>query len=235
MNPSPGNLECTNCAPDTKGIFCGLQPSMLESISQNKITNIYKRGQNLFLQGNPAFGLYCINKGKVKVSKSGPDGRESIVRIASAGDIIGHRAIFSHQNYTATATALEETHICFIHKDLLFETLQASPGFALRIIEKLSREMGEAEERSASMFHKNVRERLAAFFLKMKNEYGIKDNNRTRLDIKLSREEIGSIIGTAPETVIRLIAEFKETGLIAQEGKTLYVVSEKGLREFANL
>ncbi len=71
----------------------------LDLLSKNKTPNTYRKGQTLFMQGNPSFGLYCIGKGNVKVLIVNNEGKESIVRIASPGSIVGHRSIFAHQPY----------------------------------------------------------------------------------------------------------------------------------------
>jgi CRP-like cAMP-binding protein len=229
------HLNCETCESRGKGIFCDLEHGPLNEVSHHKVTNTYKKGQVIFYQGNPPFGLYCINNGKIKITKTGNDGKESIVRLAGGGDVLGHRSLFSSENYTATATAMEDTTICFLDKKFIFKAIQDQPSIALNIIQKLSREMGSAEAKNASMYQKNVRERLAELFLTLKKTYGVQEGNRTRLDIKLTREEIASMIGTASETVIRFITEFKDEGLIEQEGKTIYVINEEKLLEFANL
>jgi len=227
--------NCENCASKDKGIFCELSSLVLQDISQNKVMNTYKKGQIIFYQDNPPLGLYCLSSGKIKVTKTGSDGKESIVRLAKAGDILGHRSLFSQSHYTATATTLEETTICFIDKKYILRAIEQNPSIALNIIQKLSKEMGAAETKSASMFQKNVRERLAELLLGLADSYGIHENNKIRLDIKLTREEMASMIGTASETIIRFMSEFKEEGLISQEGKTIYITNEPALIELANI
>lgn len=198
------------------------------------MTNHYLKGQTLFFQGAPPFGLYCIHDGKVKITKTGPEGKESIVRIARPGDILGHRSLFSRQNFTGTATALEDTAVCFFDKKLIYEALQAHPSISLHIIERLSKEMGAAQNMNASLSQKTVRERLAELLLSLRANYGIQEEDRIKLDIRITRIEIASMIGTASETVIRFISEFKNEGLIHQEGKTIYLLKEDGLRKAAN-
>lgn len=228
--------NCENCQSRDKGIFCNLEKSELSVVSENKVTNVYKRGQTIFFQGNPPFGLYCISNGKIKVTRTGNDGKESIVRIAGAGDVLGHRSLFSKENYTATATVIEDSTICFLDKNFIYSALHKNPEIALTIIEKLSHDMGIAEARSASMSQKNARERLAALFLSFEESYGIKTaDGRIKIDIKLSREEMASLVGTAPETIIRLITEFKDEGILTQEGKTLFISNKAKLTDFANL
>jgi CRP-like cAMP-binding protein len=229
------NIDCEHCDARGKGIFCELETLALDEVSERKVMNAYKKGHTIFFQGNPPFGLYCINSGKIKISKIGNDGKESIIRIASGGDVLGHRSLFSNENYTATATVIEDAAICFIDKKFIYKAIKDEPSVALNLIQKLSREMGSAEARSASMSQKNVRERLAELLLILRKTYGVEENGRVKLDIKLTREEIASMVGTANETVIRFISEFKDEGLIEQEGKSIYIVNEDKLLDFANL
>lgn len=229
------HVNCEHCESRGKGIFCELEAAALTEVSTSKVMNTYKKGHTIFFQGNPPFGLYCVNSGKIKVSKIGGDGKESIIRIASGGDVLGHRSLFSNENYTATATVIEDAAICFIDKKFIYKAIAEKPSVAIRLIQKLSLEMGSAESRTASLSQKTVRERLAELLLMLAKSYGIVEKNRTRLDIKLTREELASMVGTANETVIRFISEFKDEGLIEQEGKVIYILDHEKLLEFANL
>lgn len=229
------SLCCKDCPAKSKSIFCELESPALDQISDKKNTNTYKKGSTIFHDGNPSFGLYCVNSGRIKVSKIGNDGKEVIVRIANDGDILGHRSLFSNENYTATAKIIEDSTICFFDKNYIFEVIQHEPTVAMHLIKRLSLAMGEAESKSASIIQKNVRGRLAEMLLGLKKTYGITEGNKTRLNITLTREELASMVGIANETAIRLISEFKEDGLIIQNGKSIYIADEDKLIEYANM
>lgn len=229
------NVGCESCVSRKKGIFCELEHTALAEVSNTKIMNTFKKGQIIFHQGNPSFGLYCVYSGKIKITRIGNDGKESIIRIASGGDVLGHRNLFSNENYTATASALEDATICFLDKNFILKSIKEQPSIALNIIQKLSRDMGSAESKNTSMVQKNVRERLAELLITFSESYGVPEKNKIKLDIKLTREEIANMIGTATETVIRFMTEFKDEGLIEQDGKTIYVIDKQRLLEFANL
>ena len=94
-------LNCHSCAGRKKGVFCDLHGEALQDLDDQKNSNMYKKGQNLFLEGNPPFGLYCVHNGKIKITKMGSDGKETIVRLAGAGDLLGHRSLFSCRPATA--------------------------------------------------------------------------------------------------------------------------------------
>lgn len=228
-------LHCEDCGAKDKGVFCDLEAATLTEVDGHKISNVYKKGQTLFFQGNPPHGLYCVSTGKIKVSKIGPDGKESIVRIASAGDVIGHRSLFTNELYNATASAIEDSHICFIDKQYILKLVAKDPSVALNLIQNLSHDLGVAENKVASLSQKNVRERLAELLLSLKETFGVKEEKGIRLDIKLTREEMASLIGVANETLIRFLTELKDENIIDQNGKILYILDEKKLLEFANL
>jgi CRP-like cAMP-binding protein len=228
-------LKCDNCPSHGAGIFCQLTNTELDDVSKHKVVNTYKKGQTLFVQGNPPFGMYCISTGNIKVTQVGEDGKESIVRIASAGDVLGHRSLFTEQYYNATATALDDCSVCFIDKKYIMKLVSEQPTVSMNLITKIGEDLGAAEKRISSFSQKNVRERLAELLLLLKESHGEKEGSRVKLNIKLTREEMASIIGTASETLIRFMSELKQEGFIEQEGKTIFISNEEGLLDFANI
>lgn len=229
------NASCENCPSRGEGIFCDLDLDTTQDVTHQKITNTYKKGQTLFVQGNHPFGIYCISTGNIKLTKTGPDGKETIVRIAQGGDILGHRSLFTDDNYSATATAMEDTEVCFIDKKFILKMIENNPSVALNIINKLSRDMGSAEKKLSSLHQKNVRERLAELIVSLKTTHGVKEHGRWKIDLKLTREEMATIIGTANETLIRFMTEFKDAGILEQEGKTIFIKDEEMLLDWANI
>ena len=115
MSKQPA-LQCQSCPALGKGIFCELEHQALKNVSDHKVTNTYQKGQTLFVQGNPPYGMYCVSSGNIKITQVASDGKESIVRIATKGDVIGHRSIFTDQYYQATATAIDSAQVCFLDK-----------------------------------------------------------------------------------------------------------------------
>jgi len=238
----PGNSKkiaryesCEDCPSLGQGIFCELESLSLSDVSKHKVTNIFKKGQTLFVEGNPPFGLYCVATGNIKISKMSAEGKETIVRLATMGDIIGHRSIFTDQYYSATATAMEDSSVCFIDKKYILKLVREQPSVACSLITKLGRDLGAAENKLSSFSKKNVRERVAELLLLLKESHGILEDHGWRLQLKLSREEMASLVGTATETLIRFVSELKDEGVIEQDGKSIVILDEEKLIEFANL
>ncbi len=207
----------------------------MQRINLHKTCVTYKKGQNIFYEGTRPTGIYCMNEGKVKVFKNNIQGKEYIIYIAKPGDFLGYRALMGEELYAATATVLEDAKICFIPKEIFFEILQKNPAFMKKVVKAVCHEMGIMEDRMAEVAHKSVRERLAANLLMLKETYGMEGEGSTLIDIALSREDLAAIVGTATETVIRLLSEFKNDGLIAFEGKKIRVVDSRKLAKQADL
>ena len=228
-------VVCEHCPSKDEGIFCELHNPALQHITEHKVASTYKKGQTLFIQGNHPYGLFCISKGNIKLTKVGPDGKESIVRLVTGGDVLGHRSLFTDDNYGATATAMDDVEVCSLDRKYILGVMQNNPSVSMQIINKLSRDMGIAEAKLTSLHQKNVRERLAELLLSLKVSHGVKDGNRIKIDMKLTREEMATMIGTANETLIRFMTEFKEAGILTQEGKVIYITNEEELLNWANL
>lgn len=180
-------------------------------------------------------GLYCVHSGKVKITKNDSNGKETIVRIIGSGGVAGHRSLFSKTPNKASATVLEEGVICFVSKKTILDLIKSDPRLSFNIIDKVSNDMGAAEDRLASMAKKSIKERFAETLLLLNESFGLKEKDRTRLDIKLTREELGSMIGAASENVSRLISEFKTLGYLEEAGKEIYLLNVSAIESEASL
>ena len=114
------NVDCALCPSRTKSVLCHLNAAELTRIDDNKTCIIYKKGQTILHENGHPLGIYSIYDGKVKIVRSGNEGKDQIVRLVKTGDIFGYRALFSNTRYNASAIALEDSRICFIPRDAFF-------------------------------------------------------------------------------------------------------------------
>lgn len=225
------HLDCTHCDMRGKSIFCDLKEQGLQKLSDNKCMGSYKKGETVYLQGTAPSGLYCVHAGKVKLTSTSNDGKSTIISIVVPGQLFGHKNVFNNENYQTTATAIEESKVCYIDKKFFFNLLQEEPTVSLQLVSHLAREMGAAEKSISDLTQKTVRARLATFLLDSAKNFGIERNGKINLDIKLTREELASIIGGATETMIRLMTELKDEGIISQDGKTIIILDQQALKD----
>jgi CRP/FNR family transcriptional regulator len=202
--------------------------------NESKTCVSYKKGQILFHEGGHPLGMFCINQGKIKLSHSGQDGKEQIVRMAKEGDVLGYRALLSNERYNATAVALDDTEVCFIPKDAFFTVLKTNLNLSLEIIKMLALELRWAEQTITGLAQKPVRERMAEALLFLKETYGFEADEAT-INVTLSREDIANLVGTATETAIRLLSEFKHDKIVEFVGKKIKILDIKKLVRTANV
>lgn len=226
--------SCEFCQTRTESVFCNLSDNELAVLSSQKYCNYYQKGQNIFTEGNMPSGLYCINSGKVKIYQRGYEGKEQIIRLAKNGDILGYRALISGEGYSATATAIEDSKICLIPKEVFYELLQSNAEITKSMMKLLANELKDAESKITNLAQKPVIERLAEALLMLKEYYGNQEDDNS-LNINITREEIANIIGTATETAIRLLSELKKEGILDLSGKKITIINNDSLMKLANL
>jgi CRP/FNR family transcriptional regulator len=227
-------LQCNHCEQRFNSLLCKGKPVFLEEMITHKVCNTYKKGQTLFNEGSHPFGIYCINSGKVKLAHIGDDGKEQITRLLKSGDVIGYRALLSGDRYGASAVALEDTQVCFIPKEFFITLLKNDSSLALEMMRVLSDELHKTELKLTHLAQKPVRERMAETLLMIKETYGY-EKDGTTLDVRLSREEIANLVGTATESTIRVLSEFKKDNIVELDGKKIKIINHAKLVRTANL
>lgn len=225
--------SCANCSSRVDSVFTDLNSHQTEELSKEKGCNYYKKGQTVFFEGNNSHGIYCVHKGKLKLHKLGTEGKEQIIRFAKDGDILGYRALLSGEPFAASATVLEDSSLCYIPKESLIKLITEDPAFSMKVLELTCKEMGRAADTITNLAQKPVRERLAEVLLMLKEVFGLDEEGT--IQVQLSREELANIVGTATESVIRLLSELKKEGTIELKGKKIVIANEKELIHICNL
>lgn len=198
-------------------------------LAEEKKSSKTEKGQTYNVQGKAADKVFCLAQGSAKVTRhSDSPMQESIVRIAAPGDLLGYRCVFSEETFRATGSALEENVSCEISKSFFLLLIENDFKFASEILKRMGQEISAAENHHHSFCKKNVRERLAEALLILCKKASTEVQFGLRIDIQLTRQEMASWVGTAKESVIRCLADFKEENLIQiQEGFIIVLSTEK--------
>jgi CRP-like cAMP-binding protein len=224
---------CDRCSFDSSSIFKFLNPEETEILNFEKDYRQYKRGDILYQEGNRISGFFCINVGIIKVFKTGFDGKEQIIRFAKKGDIIAYRSVLSNELACTSAKVIEDCQVCFIPSEILITFIKSNSSFALELLKLACHELGEANSFITDIAQKTVRERLAEVLLFLVNDFGLDEEQY--LNISLTREELANIVGTATESVIRLLSDFKADKLVELNGRKIKVLNTKGLEKISNV
>jgi len=230
------NLEdlpvCTNCFT-FNSIFSALRQEELDLLNFEKGCNFYKRGNTIYQERNRIAGIYCVNKGIIKLYKTGIDGREQIVKFAQKGDIIGYRSLLSKELACTTAKAIEDSVLCFIPAAIFLKLIDENHEFSMRVMRLSLKELGEANKFILNIAQKTVRERLAEVLVLLAETFSLDEEKF--LQITLTREEIANIVGTATESVIRLLSEFKADKYIELIGRKIKILKLEALKKLGGV
>lgn len=229
-NPVP---LCDKCSLATGSIFKHLTTQEVELLNFTKEVREFRRGEILYNEGARISGFYCIHRGIIKVYKTGFDGKEQIIRFAKAGDIIAYRSVLSNEPACTSARVIEDCQACFIPSEILISFIKSNTSYALELLKLACHELGEANSFITDIAQKTVRERLAEILLLLVNDFGLDEHNYLR--ISLTREELANIVGTATESVIRLLSEFKADKLVDLDGRKIKILNLKGIEKISNV
>lgn len=229
------NILCEECKSGFLSYFHALDNADLQYLNEQKNTFFYKKGQLIYEEGHNSLGVFCIREGKIKVFKNTQEGKEHITRVVLPGEFVGLKALLSGNDHSVSASALEDSLVCFISKVDFFQLMIKYPEFTRSLILMLSKLLEEAELRMISLAYKPVRERLAETLLFLFDSFYPKQQNAMKDYLNLTRMDLANIIGTAPETVIRLLSEFKDDKYITIKGRKIYLLDPTGLKSIATI
>ena len=215
--------RCGECGMREESFFCHLEQSDLQAFESLKITNGYPKGSTLFIEGQPANGIYMLCQGRVKLSTCSRDGKIIILRIAEPGEVLGLSATVSGSVYEATAEVLDSCQVNFVRKDDFLRFLQQNAEAGFSAAKQLSRNYHTAFTQICSLaLSSSVADKLAKLFLGW-CEGASSSNGSVHLKITYTHEEIAEMIGTSRETVSRLLKDFRDRKLITLKGSDLIV------------
>jgi CRP/FNR family transcriptional regulator, cyclic AMP receptor protein len=221
--------NCLICKLRTNGFFCDLPKPTLQEFEKIKYASAYPPGAVLFVEGQAPRGVYLICAGRVKLTTTSRDGKTLILRIASAGELLGLHATVSGKAYELTAETLQACQLDFIKRDDFLKFLQNHGDACLNAAQHLSHNVQNAYEmiRSLGLSH-SVSERMARLLLEWSDD-GEQTKDGLRIKIALTHEEIAQLIGTSRETVTRVLSEFRQKKFAELHGSTLMIRDKEAL------
>lgn len=198
----------------------------IRHLSDNRELRQYKKERPDFQEGDHPRWLYFVEKGRVKIFKTSDDGRELIVKVAQAGDFLGFLALFKEDAYPESAAALEDCSIKMVPKQDFAALVFGNRDVNARFIKMLASHIAEREQQLIELAYNSVRKRVATSLVKLAEQSGP--------DIHMLREDLASIAGTAKETLIRTLTDFKNEGLLDIKDGVVHVLALEKLRGLPN-
>ena len=219
---------CLYCLEHIEQILSGLHQLRPIDSDSRIIYKRYNKGDVLFFEGGTPRGVFYLHSGLIKIIKYGIEGKEQIIEIAKAGDLVGFRAMLSDKTYNVDAEMLEEACIGYIQKSDFLKEINTNEKLRNTVIRVLSKELQDRADLLTTMAQKTVRQRTALALILLDDIY-------KGAPINLSRDDLANFVGTATETVIRLLKEFKKDAVIETKGRKITIIEKDHLMSISEI
>lgn len=223
--------KCEQCIVREFSSLKALKKDELLKIADCKTSFTIKKGDTIFSEGEQVNGIFCIKDGVCKLSKLSQNGKEQIIKLVTKGELLGQRSMISDEAVNLSAVALEDMEVCYIPKTDVMGFFDTNNEFSMNVMKNICGDLKESETHTISMAQKTVKERLAETLVYLESTFG--KNEDGSLHIQLTREELAGMIGTATESCIRLLSDFKKLGLIDLSGKKITILELNKLKKLA--
>jgi CRP-like cAMP-binding protein len=224
--------KCEQCIVRELSSLKALNKGELLRLAECKTSRTIKKGEPIFEEGDVVNGIYCITSGICKMSKLSANGKDQIVKLIKAGELLGQRSMISDEPANLSAVALEDMEVCFIPKGEVLNFFDTNNQFSMNLMKTICGDLKETSDHLVSISQKTVKERLAETLIYLQDTFG--KNEDGSLHIQLSREELAGMIGTATESCIRLLSDFNKLGLIELNGKKIILKDISKLKRIAD-
>ena len=210
-------------------LFDGLPETYLKELAMIVVDQIFKRGQEIFSEGDEGTGFYVVISGRVKIYKVSWEGKEQILHIFGPGEPFGEVPVFEGQRFPANAAALEQSRIFLFPREAFIRLIRRTPDLALSMLATLSKRLRRFTQLIEELSLKEVPGRLAAYLTYLSQ----KTDGAQELELDISKAQLASLLGTIPETLSRILAKMKKRGLIDMDGPRIKILDPETLEDIA--
>lgn len=224
--------EYENTSKESKQKNDAPEKDMITNLVSGRNTNKYRRKQVVFSEGNRPSCLYYVQKGKIKTYKTNEDGKQLVVGLYNEGDFLGHIALLEDTNYKESAEAMEETILAIIPRDDFEEIIRDNSKITRKFFKLLAKDITDMEEHLLGMAYNSLRKKVADALVMLYKKYNVSASEKFTIDI--SRENLATIAGTATESLIRTLSDFKNERMIDIKEGVITILNEKKLSGLIN-
>lgn len=203
-----------------------------DSLKENRDINYYKKKQRIYTEGNRPFRLYYVMSGKIKAFKTNDDGKELIINLYNEGDFFGYVALLENSLYKESAEALEDCELALIPKEDFEKLMNTSKEISSQFLKLLAKNISDKEEMLLSIAYNSLRKKVADAIISIEKKYNTSESENYSFSI--SRENLAGIAGTATESLIRTLGDFREEKLIEVKNGQIKILNKKKLENMMN-
>lgn len=215
-------------------LFEGLDEAHLEALAQVTVSRRLPKGVTVFFEGEQGDSLYIVRSGCVKIYRVAEDGREKTLALLSNGEFFGEMALLDEEPRSAVAETLDSTTLYILHRNDFRRLLAENASMSLQILRVMTRRLRQTNAQVTDLVFKDVRSRVGRVLLDLAKRHGVPIEAGSKVALKLTHQELANLVGTARETVSRILAEFQDAHYITFEGRYVVVVDREGLLQLGS-
>ena len=216
--------DVSECISKFKLTFKNVTDSEIEALFMDNAIKFYKKGEYIYNEGARIKGCYFLFSGIVKIFQTGVAGKDQIIRFGKEGDIFGFRSVIRNEAACTSVETMSDCILCYIPNTSLMHMITHSPSFAYEMMQIACKELGDAQ--------KSVKARLAEILLLIASDFGVEEDGTLKLNV--TREDLSNFVGTATETLIRLLSDLKNEGLVEVKGRKIKLLNRDKLKKMAD-
>ena len=209
--------------------FSGLSEDQVKQIGRIAVEKNYMKDKIIFAEGDKGSGFYIVVKGRVKVFKVSPEGKEHILHIVGPGETFGQVAVYAGRSFPASSEAITKSHLLFIPRAAFVELIAGNPSLAMSMLAVLSMRLREFTVQIENLSLKEVPGRLASYLIYFADEQKTGDH----ISLPISKGQLASLLGTIPETLSRIFTKMSSQNLIEVSGREITISDHTGLDDLA--
>lgn len=226
FSPDPAKLR-------DSPLFSGLADADILLVCRSGVTRKVPAGDFVFIQGDPAERVYLLVQGRIKLTQSGADGQQVLVRVLGPNALFGAVALTAGEAYPVTAEAADDCRTLSWTKQVIMEFIPRLPQLALNTIQMMAGHVMEFQERFRQLATERVERRLARTLLRLASQTGKKVEEGVLIDLPLTRQDLAEMTGTTLYTVSRLLSQWEEHGLVISGRERVVIRYPHGLVSIA--
>ncbi len=213
----------------SSSLFDFLSNDEVKVVKSKMIRKEFLKGEYLFKEKSFSKGIYIVRKGKVKIFQMNNEGKQSIVYIYKKGDYFGYRPILANEPHPVSAVAMDNTVISFIPREFFLSLIGKSTTLATELLHTLSKEFSVWINKMTVFSQYGVKERVALSLLILNKVYQQQEEKSKPVLIAINREDFAGFVGTAKETLVRMLRTFKDEGIIMTKGTKIIILKPRVL------
>jgi len=211
-------------------LFATLEPDARQLIARLIRVRRYAARQTVVWEGEPGGVLFVTLTGYLKVVTAGAEGKEVLLNVMGPGEVIGELSVLDGQPRSASVIALETSQLATIEREPLLEVMRASPNLAICMVEVLAQRLRNLSKRCENISSMDISSRLADVLVTLAEKHGEKTGRDVRIPVRLSQQDLGSMVGATRESVNKQLRSWTHSGVLKQEAGRVIITDFAALR-----